>query len=97
MVNNQLTENEENDSKLNAKKSLSNSEIISQAVLFIFAGYETVSTTLLFIAYNLASNVNSQNKLIAQVDEIYNKFVKKKLKLLWLFLSRSLTVSFENF
>ena len=82
-----MVDNEEVESEGKAKK-LTNSEIISQAVLFIFAGYETTSTALLFIAFNLASNPDAQNKLLKEIDETFEKFVNSwNLKSFYLILS----------
>jgi cytochrome P450 len=58
------------------KKTLTNKEMCSQAISFLGAGYETTSTTLEFIAYNLAMNQNVQERLISEVDRILEKHVK---------------------
>lgn len=60
------------------KKTLSNSEIISQAIIFLIAGFETTSINLGFIAYNLAKNPQCQDQLCAEIDEVLSKHVKKK-------------------
>lgn len=43
-------------------------EITSQAVAFLFAGYNSVSSLLSFMAYELAMNPDIQTKLIQEVD-----------------------------
>uniref|UniRef100_A0AAQ4R8S3 unspecific monooxygenase n=1 Tax=Gasterosteus aculeatus aculeatus TaxID=481459 RepID=A0AAQ4R8S3_GASAC len=50
---------------------LSDSEILSQAMIFIFAGYETSSGTLGFLAYNLATNPDIQKTLQEEIDETF--------------------------
>nr|QEV83805.1 cytochrome P450 [Brachionus rotundiformis] len=52
------------------KKSLTISEIFSQAAMFLIAGMETTATTLNFIAYNLAKHQDIQQKLIDEVDQV---------------------------
>ena len=57
------------------KKQLTNSDIISNAFLFFVAGYDTTSTTLSFLAYNLAMNSECQDKLCHEVDQILENHV----------------------
>ena len=57
------------------KKHLTNSEIISNAILFFIAGYDTTATTLSFVAYNLAMNPKCQDKLCLEVDHILENHV----------------------
>ena len=70
---------ENNDYKTNSdwklKKTLTYNEIVCTAILFLSAGYETTSTTLCFIAYNLAMNPVCQEKLIEEIDTILEKHV----------------------
>lgn len=44
-------------------------ELTAQCFLFFFAGFESVSTTLSFAAFELMANPNVQRKLIREIDE----------------------------
>ena len=57
------------------KKSLTSAEILSQAMIFLMAGYETTSSTLSFLGYNLAMNLDKQEKLISEIDQVLEKYV----------------------
>lgn len=61
------------------KKTLTNNEIISNAILFFIAGYDTTATTLSFISYNLAMNPECQEKLCFEIDQILENHVNINL------------------
>lgn len=57
------------------KNTLNNNEILSQALLFLAAGFETTSTSLEFFCYNLATHPEVQDKLIEEVDRVLENYV----------------------
>jgi cytochrome P450 len=59
------------------KKTLTNDEILAQAIIFLLAGYETTSTGLTFVAYNLARNPDCQTRLVRDIDDAFQKHVNK--------------------
>lgn len=53
-----------------SSKGLTEHEIASNSMLFLFAGYETVSSTMGFVMYFLATNPECQEKVIEEIDNI---------------------------
>uniref|UniRef100_A0A8D2IXJ8 Uncharacterized protein n=1 Tax=Varanus komodoensis TaxID=61221 RepID=A0A8D2IXJ8_VARKO len=56
--------------KTNSYKALTDKEIVTQAIVFIFGGYESSSTTLSFLSYSLALHPDVQQKLHEEVDKV---------------------------
>ncbi|XP_060117002.1 cytochrome P450 3A19-like [Heteronotia binoei] len=50
-------------------KVLTDKEIIAQAIIFIFAGYETTSSSLTYLSYCLATHPDVQQRLQDEIDE----------------------------
>ncbi|XP_071461843.1 cytochrome P450 3A19-like [Marmota flaviventris] len=48
--------------------ALSDLELVAQSIIFIFAGYETTSSALSFILYELATHPDAQTKLQQEID-----------------------------
>lgn len=63
----------EKSSESKPRRRLTNSEILSQSILFVLAGYETTAMTLSYLAYNLATHPESQEKLIREIDQVLEK------------------------
>lgn len=56
---------------------LTDIEILAQAIIFIFAGYETISSTLRYLVYELATHPDVQQKLQEEVDRVLLNKVRK--------------------
>ncbi|XP_007941059.1 cytochrome P450 3A24-like [Orycteropus afer afer] len=68
MIDSQATVSSESSKANQPPKALTDREICAQAVTFLIAGYETSSSTLAFIAYNLATHPQVQAKLQEEID-----------------------------
>lgn len=67
----QLMINSQNSKETDSHKALSDLELIAQSIIFIFAGYETTSTTLSFLMYLLATHPDVQQKLQEEIDATF--------------------------
>ncbi|KAM9372750.1 cytochrome P450 3A24-like [Phaethornis superciliosus] len=68
MIDSQNSHDSSKTAETKSQKSLSDEEILAQALIFVFAGYETTSSTLSYIAYNLATHPDVQQRLQDEVD-----------------------------
>ncbi|XP_036413076.1 cytochrome P450 3A56-like isoform X2 [Colossoma macropomum] len=71
MVDSQTPEKAADQQGEEIKKGLSDHEILSQSVSFIFAGYETSSSTLSFFFYSMATNPETMKKLQEEIDQTF--------------------------
>nr|DBA26469.1 TPA: hypothetical protein GDO54_010723 [Pyxicephalus adspersus] len=62
------------------QKALTDSEIMAQSIVFLLAGYETTSSTLSFLFYNLATHPDVQQKLQEEIDS----YLPDKLRISWI-------------
>ncbi|KAJ1096471.1 hypothetical protein NDU88_001611 [Pleurodeles waltl] len=70
MVDSQITDDSpEADHSTHGYKALTDSEIMAQALVFLFAGYETTSTSLNLLSYNLATHPEIQRRLQEEIDK----------------------------
>lgn len=56
--------------KTKVKRDWEDDEITAQCFIFFFAGFETVSTAMTFLAYELVRNPDIQEKLRKEIDKV---------------------------
>ncbi|XP_044931008.1 cytochrome P450 3A12 isoform X2 [Mustela putorius furo] len=69
----QLMINSQNSKEMDTHKALSDLELVAQSIIFIFAGYESTSTSLSFLVYELATHPDVQQKLQEEIDATFPK------------------------
>ena len=52
-----------------SKRPLTDDEILANSIMFLLAGYDTTASTLTWLAYCLATNMEVQDKLIVEIDQ----------------------------
>jgi len=65
--------------KHKVKRTWTDEDLMAQAFIFFFAGFETVSTVMTFMAYELLLNPDAQTKLQKEIDEVYKSLDGKEL------------------
>ncbi|KFQ53624.1 Cytochrome P450 3A13, partial [Nestor notabilis] len=70
MIESQHSNNHGSNEANHSYKALTDIEILSQAFIFLFAGYEPTSNTLCYLAYELATHPDVQQKLLDEIDTV---------------------------
>ncbi|NXL77316.1 CP3AD protein, partial [Leptocoma aspasia] len=70
MIESQRSASQENNESNHSYKALTDIEVLAQAFIFIFAGYEPTSNTLGFLAYELAMHPDVQEKVLQEIDTV---------------------------
>ncbi|XP_054499653.2 cytochrome P450 3A9-like [Agelaius phoeniceus] len=70
MIESQRSASQEKNEANHSHKALTDIEVLAQAFIFIFAGYEPTSNTLGFLAYELAMHPDVQEKVLQEIDTV---------------------------
>ncbi|KAF7691086.1 cytochrome P450 3A40-like [Silurus meridionalis] len=71
MIESQISDEQAEKADDQPNKGLTDHEILSQSFIFLLGGYETTSTTLTYLLYNLATNPDSMSKLVEDIDATF--------------------------
>ncbi|XP_063270165.1 cytochrome P450 3A9-like [Prinia subflava] len=70
MIESQRSDSQGNSEANHSYKALTDMEVLAQAFIFIFAGYEPTGNSLSFLAYELALHPDVQEKLLQEIDTV---------------------------
>ncbi|XP_068063231.1 cytochrome P450 3A9-like [Anomalospiza imberbis] len=70
MIESQRSASQGNNEANHSYKALTDTEVLAQAFIFIFAGYEPTSNTLGFLAYELAMHPDVQENVLQEIDTV---------------------------
>ncbi|NWW14971.1 CP3AL protein, partial [Falcunculus frontatus] len=70
MIESQHSDSQGNNGANHSYKALTDTEVLAQAFIFIFAGYEPTSNSLGYMAYELALHPDVQQKLLQEIDTV---------------------------
>ncbi|NXO29028.1 CP3A9 protein, partial [Cisticola juncidis] len=70
MIESQRSGSQGNNEENHSYKALTDMEVLAQAFIFIFAGYEPTGNSLSFLAYELALHPDVQEKLLQEIDTV---------------------------
>ncbi|XP_046964170.1 uncharacterized protein LOC124533044 [Vanessa cardui] len=65
--------NDDGNERKTKKIEVNEELLVAQCILFFAAGYETTSTTINYLLYELSKNKDAQEKVIEEVDAYFNK------------------------
>ncbi|XP_005523070.1 PREDICTED: cytochrome P450 3A9-like [Pseudopodoces humilis] len=70
MIESQRSDSQGNKEANHSNKALTDTEVLAQAFIFIFAGYEPTSNSLGYLAYELALHPDVQEKVLQEIDTV---------------------------
>ncbi|NXO85954.1 CP3A9 protein, partial [Sitta europaea] len=70
MIESQRSASQGNNKENHSDKGLTDTEVLAQAFIFIFAGYEPTGNILGYLAYELAMHPDVQEKVLQEIDTV---------------------------